>query len=88
MTDWDALARPSLRGLEPYDPGPSREELARHGLEALEPLHWNEDRFEPPRAALEAAADEVFNAALYPERALRRLPRRRRRAASTSRPRA
>ena len=34
----------------------------------LEPLHWNEDRFEPPRRVLEAAAAEVFNAALYPER--------------------
>ena len=27
MTDWDALARPSLRGLERYDPGASRDEL-------------------------------------------------------------
>ena len=26
MTDWEALARPSLRGLERYDPGPSRDE--------------------------------------------------------------
>ena len=25
MTDWEALARPSLRGLERYDPGPSRD---------------------------------------------------------------
>jgi histidinol-phosphate aminotransferase len=70
VTDWTELARPSLRGLEPYDPGPSREELRlEHGLEALEPLHWNEDRFGPPRAALEAAADEVWQAPLYPERA-------------------
>ena len=69
MIDWDALARPSLRGLVRYDPGPSRDDLkAEHGLAELEPLNWNEDRFEPPRRVLEAAAAEVFNAALYPER--------------------
>ena len=69
MIDWDALARPSLRGLVRYDPGLSRDALkARYGLDELEPLNWNEDRFEPPRRVLEAAAAEVFNAALYPER--------------------
>ncbi len=69
MIDWDALARPSLQGLVRYDPGPSRDALkARHGLGELEPLNWNEDRFEPPQRVLEAAAAEVFNAALYPER--------------------
>jgi histidinol-phosphate aminotransferase len=69
VIDWDALARPSLRGLVRYDPGPSRDALkAEHGLAQLEPLNWNEDRFEPPRQVLEAAAAEVFNAALYPER--------------------
>src|SRR5205085_5551602 len=70
MTDWDRLARPSLRGLERYDPGPTRDALrAQHGLEALEPLNWNEDRFGPPQAALDAAAAELRNAPLYPERA-------------------
>jgi histidinol-phosphate aminotransferase len=69
VIDWDALARPSLRGLVRYDPGPSRDALkAEHGLAELEPLNWNEDRFEPPQRVLEAAAAEVFNAALYPER--------------------
>jgi histidinol-phosphate aminotransferase len=69
VIDWDALARPSLRGLVRYDPGPSRDALtAQHGLTELEPLNWNEDRFEPPQRVLEAAAAEVFNAALYPER--------------------
>ena len=69
MIDWDALARPSLRGLVRYDPGASRDALkAEHGLSELEPLNWNEDRFEPPQRVLEAAAAEVFNAALYPER--------------------
>jgi histidinol-phosphate aminotransferase len=68
VIDWDALARPSLRGLVRYDPGQSRDSIrAQLGLDALEPLHWNEDRFEPPRRVLEAAAAEVFNAALYPE---------------------
>jgi histidinol-phosphate aminotransferase len=68
MTDWDALARPSLQGLVRYDPGQSRDSIrAELGLAELEPLHWNEDRFEPPRRVLEAAAAEVFNAALYPE---------------------
>ncbi len=68
MIDWDALARPSLRGLVRYDPGQSRDSIrVQLGLDALEPLHWNEDRFEPPRRVLEAAAAEVFNAALYPE---------------------
>jgi histidinol-phosphate aminotransferase len=69
VIDWDALARPSLRGLVRYDPGKSRDALkAEHGLSELEPLNWNEDRFEPPQRVLEAAAAEVFNAALYPER--------------------
>jgi histidinol-phosphate aminotransferase len=68
VIDWDALARPSLRGLVRYDPGQSRDAIkSQLGLDALEPLHWNEDRFEPPRRVLEAAAAEVFNAALYPE---------------------
>jgi histidinol-phosphate aminotransferase len=69
VIDWDALARPSLRGLVRYDPGLSRDALkAQYGLDELEPLNWNEDRFEPPQRVLEAAAAEVFNAALYPER--------------------
>jgi histidinol-phosphate aminotransferase len=69
VIDWEALARPSLRGLVRYEPGPSRDSLkAEHHLAQLEPLNWNEDRFEPPREVLEAAAAEVFNAALYPER--------------------
>jgi histidinol-phosphate aminotransferase len=69
VIDWDALAKPSLRGLVRYDPGPSRDALkAEFALTELEPLNWNEDRFEPPREVLEAAAAEVFNAALYPER--------------------
>jgi histidinol-phosphate aminotransferase len=70
MIDWDSRARPTLRGLERYDPGPSRHALReRHGLEALDPLHWNEDLFGPPQHVLDAAAAAVALANLYPERA-------------------
>jgi histidinol-phosphate aminotransferase len=70
MTDWQQLARPSLRGLERYDPGPSRDVLKHsHQLDELEPLNWNEDLFGPPQAALEAAAAELGRSWLYPERA-------------------
>lgn len=70
MTDWERLARPSLRGLERYDPGPTRDELrTRHRLARLEPLNWNEDLFGPPHGVLEAAAEELRNVQFYPERA-------------------
>lgn len=70
MTDWDRLARPSLRGLERYDPGDTRDVLKeRHGLEELKPLNWNEDLFGPPPEALDAARAELARAPLYPERA-------------------
>ncbi|HEY3765690.1 MAG TPA: aminotransferase class I/II-fold pyridoxal phosphate-dependent enzyme [Gaiellales bacterium] len=68
--DWAQLARPSLAGLDPYDPGASRDAIkAEHGLADLQPLNWNEDMFGPPPGALDAAAAEVRRAALYPERA-------------------
>jgi histidinol-phosphate aminotransferase len=70
MPDWQQLARPSLQGLERYDPGPSRDALKHeHGLSDLEPLNWNEDLFGPPARALDAAVAEVARASLYPERA-------------------
>lgn len=70
MTDWERLARPSLRGLERYDPGPTRDSLKqRYGLDELEPLNWNEDLFGPPPWVLEAARDELANIQFYPERA-------------------
>jgi histidinol-phosphate aminotransferase len=70
VIDWERRARPTLRGLERYDPGPSRDALrAQHGLDALDPLHWNEDLFGPPQVVLDAAADAVAKANLYPERA-------------------
>ncbi len=68
--DWARLARPSLAGIEPYDPGESRDEIKeRLGLSDLQPLNWNEDLFGPPQHVLDAAAAEVARAALYPERA-------------------
>lgn len=68
--DWGSLARPSLAGIEPYDPGATRDELAeRHGLETVHPLNWNEDLFGPPEEVLAAARDEIGRAPLYPERA-------------------
>jgi histidinol-phosphate aminotransferase len=70
MTDWKAIARPSLRDLTPYHPGATRDELKeRLGLAHLEPLNWNEDLFGPPQEVLEAAAAEIQNARFYPERA-------------------
>ena len=69
-TDWSRLARPSLAGIEPYDPGETRDELKdRLGLADLTPLNWNEDLFGPPQHVLDAAAAEVARAPLYPERA-------------------
>ncbi len=69
MIDWQDLARPSLRGLARYDPGPSRDALrALHGLAALDPLNWNEDLFGPPAYVLDAAVASLTEAAFYPER--------------------
>jgi histidinol-phosphate aminotransferase len=70
VIDWEARARPTLRGLERYDPGPSRDSLRqRHGLSELDPLHWNEDLFGPPEHVLAAASEAVAKANFYPERA-------------------
>jgi len=69
-TDWSRIARPSLAGIEPYDPGETRDELKdRLGLTDLVPLNWNEDLFGPPQHVLDAAAAEIARAPLYPERA-------------------
>jgi histidinol-phosphate aminotransferase len=69
-TDWSRIARPSLAGIEPYDPGETRDEVKeRLGLADLVPLNWNEDLFGPPRHVLDAGAAELERAPLYPERA-------------------
>jgi histidinol-phosphate aminotransferase len=69
-TDWARLVKPSLVGVAPYDPGESLSELkARFGLDELVKLNWNEGLFGPVPGALEAAASELENAWMYPERA-------------------
>jgi histidinol-phosphate aminotransferase len=68
VTDWANLVRPSLRGLEPYHPGPSVDELrCRYGMNEIVRLNRNEDLFEPFPGALEAAAAELGNVWMYPE---------------------
>jgi histidinol-phosphate aminotransferase len=70
MTDWSRLVKPSLRGVEPYDPGESLSELkARYGLSEVVKLNWNEGLFGPGPGVLEAAAAELQNAWMYPEQA-------------------
>ncbi|HKP19580.1 MAG TPA: aminotransferase class I/II-fold pyridoxal phosphate-dependent enzyme [Gaiellaceae bacterium] len=68
MTDWTSLVRPSLHGLEPYDPGPSVEELrSAYGVDEIVRLNRNEDLFEPLPAWREAVAAELDNIWMYPE---------------------
>ena len=70
MTDWSRLVKPSLGGVEPYDPGESLSELkARYGLSEVVKLNWNEGLFGPGPGVLEAAAAELQNAWMYPEQA-------------------
>jgi histidinol-phosphate aminotransferase len=70
MTDWERLVKPSLVGVDPYDPGESLTELKRrYGLSELVKLNWNEGLFGPVPGALEAAAAELQNAWMYPEQA-------------------
>jgi histidinol-phosphate aminotransferase len=67
---WADVVKPSLLGLEPYRPGESVAELReRHGLDEVIKLNWNEGLFGPLPGVLEAAAAELENAWLYPERA-------------------
>ena len=69
-TDWSALVRPSLVGVEPYRPGASLSELRReHGLDEIAKLNWNEDLFGPLPGALEAVERELANVWMYPEQA-------------------
>ena len=70
MTDWSSLVRPSLHGIEPYQPGPSLSELEeRYGVDEIVKLNWNEGLFGPFPGALDAAAAELENAWMYPEQA-------------------
>jgi histidinol-phosphate aminotransferase len=70
VTDWASLVKPSLVGVEPYDPGESVSELMqRHGLSEVAKLNWNEGLFGPAPEAIEAATAELENAWMYPEQA-------------------
>lgn len=70
MTDWSRLVRPALVGLEPYDPGPSLEELKRsYGLADIAKLNWNEGLLGPFPGVREAVLEELERAWMYPEQA-------------------
>jgi histidinol-phosphate aminotransferase len=70
MTDWSRLVKPSLVGVDPYDPGQSLSELReRYGLDEVVKLNWNEGLFGPAPGVLEAAEAELENAWMYPEQA-------------------
>jgi histidinol-phosphate aminotransferase len=70
MTDWSRLVKPSLRGLEPYRPGPGVRELEQlHRVDSIEKLNWNEDLFGPLPGALDAVREELANVWRYPEQA-------------------
>jgi len=68
MTDWSRLVKPSLLGVDPYDPGESLSELReRYGLDEVVKLNWNEGLFGPGPGVLEATAAELEHAWMYPE---------------------
>jgi histidinol-phosphate aminotransferase len=70
MTDWSRLVRPALVGLEPYDPGPSLDELKRaYGLTDIAKLNWNEGLLGPFPGVREAVLEELERAWMYPEQA-------------------
>jgi histidinol-phosphate aminotransferase len=70
VTDWSAFVRPSLRGLDPYRPGPSVDELkATYGLDELAKLNWNEGLLGPFPGVREAVLGELERAWMYPEHA-------------------
>lgn len=67
---WERLVKPSLVGVEPYDPGESLSELkARYGLDEVWQLNWNEHLDGPLPGVVDAVAAELANAWKYPEQA-------------------
>ena len=70
MTDWSRLVKPSLLGVDPYDPGESLSALKeRYGLDEIWKLNWNEHLFGPFDGVLDAVEAELENAWQYPEKA-------------------
>lgn len=62
------FARPALRSVRSYDPGPSVADLAaQYGVDGLHKLNWNEDLFGLLPGVGEAVNAELSRAALYPE---------------------
>jgi histidinol-phosphate aminotransferase len=70
VTDWSALVRPSLLGLDPYRPGPSIAELKEeYGIPEIAKLNWNEGLLGPFPGVREAVVEELERAWMYPEHA-------------------
>jgi histidinol-phosphate aminotransferase len=70
MTDWSRIVRPSLRGLQPYWPGPGLEELKEaYGLDEIVKLNWNEGLEGAFPGVEEAVTAELERAWIYPAEA-------------------
>jgi histidinol-phosphate aminotransferase len=70
VTDWNALVRPSLIGVAPYDPGATLTELKlAYGLDEIVKLNWNEGLLGPFPGVREAVDAELERAWMYPEQA-------------------
>jgi histidinol-phosphate aminotransferase len=70
MTDWSRIVRPSLRGLDPYRPGPGLEELKEaYGVDEIVKLNWNEGLEGPFPGVEEAVTAELERAWIYPAEA-------------------
>ena len=67
MTDWRSLVVPGVAGLDPLDVGSTVAQvraLQRHERSAK--LDWNENLFGPLPGVLDAVAEELASASLYP----------------------
>ena len=70
MTDWNAIVRKSLIGLEPYRPGASLDELKEaYGLDEIVKLNWNEGLEGPFPGVEEEVVAELDRAWIYPAEA-------------------
>jgi histidinol-phosphate aminotransferase len=67
---FQALLRPPLRDIGPYEPGEPLDELmARHGLSRVDKLNWNEGLWGPLPGVLDAVAGALDQSWAYPEHA-------------------
>jgi histidinol-phosphate aminotransferase len=67
VTDWARFVRPTLHGLQPYDPGPRMPELEQRLGRAPVRLNRNEDLFAPFPGMREAVEQELASVWMYPE---------------------